>query len=674
MNDKVKKLEELVNQGDMDAMFSLAYLYHIGDGVTINYEKAKELYERAIYLGNVTALNNLACMYLQGQGIPKNINKAKELYEMAIEKNNARAMVNLAILYEDGVFGYIDCEKSKSLYERAIHLENETAVVNLTSLYLQGKLKIDNDDKIKELCEIAIEKKSAGSLYNLGLIYYKGKFVQQDYYQAKKLFEKAIDLGMDKNHIIFKILEEINEVIQSKKIQNHELEKLNELIKQNNSDAMVKLAVLYYEGKEVAKDYQKAKELLEQAMKLKNPEAFEKLAFMYVEGFFSEDKKDNFLNAINLLEQVKTIYEELYQKTKNEENLNLKTLADEKIKFLKGTITLFYIDIDEEKSIEKDNKHKKVEKLRNLITEIEKKYVARNTTIRMLANNIYHGRMAIEQIADEKIVRNNISTILLVSSTGGGKTAIVSDIAKQFEVPWTKASLSAGYTQAGYKGLDLQDIFLDLIDKSGNDIKKAEQGIVILDEFDKIRVNEDTSNKEFVKALQKELLTYLEGAEIKLQTSKGVINFNTSKITFILAGAFQDVTEYDMNYTEEELKELVSKGYEPELIGRINIFHYMPKYNKADYIKILNNSEISPLNNFIVSCSIYGKKVITSPYSPFIESVAIEAVKLDKGVRGLNNIFANILSWHLNDLIYGDSDIVLLDSYENLKRKKNRGK
>ena len=129
-----------------------------------------------------------------------------------------------------------------------------------------------------------------------------------------------------------------------------------------------------------------------------------------------------------------------------------------------------------------------------------------------------------------------------------------------------------------------------------------------------------------------------------------------------------------MNYSEEDIKEAISKGYESELLGRIGIYHHMPKYTKEDYIKILNNSKISPLTNFIVSCSIHGKNVITSPYSPFIESVAEEAVKLDKGVRGLNSIFSNILNWYLDDLIYGEDDISLMESYENIKKKKGRGK
>ena len=290
----------------------------------------------------------------------------------------------------------------------------------------------------------------------------------------------------------------------------------------------------------------------------------------------------------------------------------------------------------------------------------------------MLLNSFYHNSKVKEATTDKKKIRNNISTILLISSTGGGKTAIVSDLAKEFGVPFQSSPLSM-YTPNGYKGVNLQDIFLELIKKADGDVKKAEEGIVLLDEFDKIRISEDVEDKQFPKALQRELLSYLDGREVQLDTKFSTITFDTSKVTFIFAGAFQDITEYSNDLSADEIKNLISIGYETELLGRIGVYHYMSKYTKKDYINILNNSTISPLSNFVFSCSLYGKNVITSPYSQFVESVAEEAVYLGEGVRGLNSIFQNILNWYLDDLIYGDSDIVLLESYQDIKRKKGRG-
>lgn len=396
-------------------------------------------------------------------------------------------------------------------------------------------------------------------------------------------------------------------------MSNEDIKKLEELVRQNDTKAMLELGEIYENGNGVKQDYQKAKELYEQA-----------------------DRDGNSLAKYFL------------------DNLN------EKIKKLSEKDKIINFD--------------KIEQFKSLVKEIDGKYVAREKTIRLLSNNIYHGRNVIKAIDDKQTIRSIISTILLISSTGGGKTAIVSDLAKKFDVPFISVSLSAGYTQAGYVGLDLQDIFRDLINAADGSIKKAEEGIILLDEFDKIRINENEKDSHFKKALQHELLSYLEGRKIQINTRICPISFDTSKVTFILSGAFQDIIENCIDYSDEQLKELITSGYESELLGRIGIYHYMPKYTKEDYINILNNSTMSPLKNFIISCSIYGKNVITSPYSPFIESVAEAAVNLDKGVRGLNNIFTNILSWHLNDLIYGKSDISLLESYEEIKRKKCKNK
>ena len=453
-----------------------------------------------------------------------------------------------------------------------------------------------------------------------------------------------------------------------------ERERLEELVKQGDTDAMRRLGYMYLEGTGVSQDLRKAKELFEEASNLGNANAMCFLGDMYENGdgcvqdyakakeFYEQAAKKGNKNAIEKLDRITQKIEEA-QKSKKSNN-------DEIIKYEYNT----NINKPKNNVTSQSKVNEEVEKLKLLVSALSNKYVSREQTVRMLANNIYHGRRVIKEIKDNKTIRDNISTILLISSTGGGKTAIISDLAKEFDVPFTSVSLSAGYTQTGYVGLSLQDIFKKLINVANGDVEKAEEGIIILDEFDKIRTKEDSHDKEFKRALQQELLSYLEGREVQLDTKGGPTTFNTSKLTFILAGAFQDITEYDMDYSEEEIKELISKGYESELLGRIGIYHYMPKYTKEDYISILNNSKISPLSNFIVSCSIHGKNVITSPYSPFIESVAEEAVKLDKGVRGLNNIFANILNWYLDDLIYGENDIELLEPYGTIKKKKGRGK
>ena len=649
MDDEIKRLEELIKQGDASAMIKLGYMYDCGEGVPQDFAKAKKLYEQAISLGNAIAMFILGYNYQYGEGVPQDFAKAKELYEQAISLGNDMAMNNLGKMYECGNGVPQDFAKAKKLYEQAISLENAKAMVNL------------------------------------GYLYENGEGVSQDYEKAKELYEKAYEAG---NEIAKDYIDRINQKIVKKQKNNNDeikyedksIEELEELVKQNDDKAMYELGIRYCDGKGVEKNIEKSLELFEHAINLGNTSSMIKLGTMY---FLGKDVSQNYKKSRQLFSNAKAKYEELYQQNKDkyylgnieyvETYIKLVDIASKNVDVI-GSLDKKDKEVLQNDVITKSKVNEEVEKLKLLVKDLSSKYISREQTVRMLANNIYHGRRVIKEIKDNKTVRDNISTILLISSTGGGKTAIISDLAKEFDVPFTSVSLSAGYTQAGYKGLDLQDIFKKLINAANGDVAKAQEGIIILDEFDKIRTKEEAHDEDFKRALQQELLSYLEGREVQLYSKNGSTTFNTSKLTFILAGAFQDITEYDMNYTNEEIKEAISKGYESELLGRIGIYHYMPKYTKEDYINILNNSKIIPLSNFIVSCSIHGKNVITSPYSPFIESVAEEAVKLDKGVRGLNSIFANILNWYLDDLIYGESDISLMEPYETIKKKKGRGK
>lgn len=685
MDDEIKRLEELVKQGDADAMNRLGYMYQNGEEVSQDHKKAKDLYEKAANLGHAVAMNNLGTMYYFGQCVPKDYSKAKEWFEKAINLGLVDAMNNLGAMYATGLEGSQDYSKAQELYEKAANLGSVYAMVNLGIMYRLGRGISKNYSKAKEWFEKAAVLGNGIAMDNLGIMYEYGEGVSQDYEEAKKWYEKAHKEGVeDAEKSLDRINKKIEEERKNKKdkinYEDKSIEELEELAKQNDDKAMYELGIRYCDGKGVEKDIEKSLKLLEQAVNLENTSSMIKLGTMY---FLGKDVSQDYKKSRQLFSDAKAKYEELYQQNKDKYYLGNIEYVEMYIKLV--DIRSKYVDSSEPLDkkdkevlpndfVSKPKVNEEVERLKRLVSNLSSKYISREQTVRMLANNIYHGRRVIKEIKDSKTVRDNISTILLISSTGGGKTAIVSDLAKEFDVPFTNVSLSAGYTQAGYKGLDLQSIFTKLINVANGDVEKAQEGIIILDEFDKIRTKEDSHDEEFKRALQQELLSYLEGREIQLDTKGGPTTFNTSKLTFILAGAFQDITEYDMNYTNEEIKEAISKGYESELLGRIGIYHYMPKYTKEDYINILNNSKISPLSNFIVSCSIHGKNVITSPYSPFIESVAEEAVKLDKGVRGLNSIFANILNWYLDDLIYGENDISLMESYEDIRKKKGRGK
>ena len=576
------------------------------------YEEARKWYRMAAKLGYKDG--DPIEMFMIGRAFydKQDYEMAKEWFVKATRLGHAGAMLYLGFLYNNVEQDYTEAVK---WYEKSAELGNAIAMNNLGIMFMYGRGVKQDYQKAKEWFEKSVGLGYARAMNNLGTLYGGGLGVERNYQKAKEWYEKAAELG--------------------------------------EASAMCNIARLYFFGYGVKRDYQKAKEWYEKAVELGNAIAMRELGLLYLNGNGVEEDK---LKAKKWLEKAAELGDKratlLLEKMKDEDD---KSIKNEEVSAI-------------------SNVNDGVKKLKNIVEDLSGKFIARGETVRMLANNIYHGRRVIETFEDSRTIRKNINTPLIISSTGGGKTAIVSDLAKKFELPYVSVSLS-GFTQAGYKGLNLQNIFIDLIKKANGKVEEAEKGIVVLDEFDKIRIDDDDSHRGFNMELQDELLSYLEGREVYLETKPGsTIKFDTSRVTFILCGAFQEITGSYANYSLEEMKTRISYGYKSELFARIGTVHYMPKYTKSDYFNILNNSSISPLKNFVLTCSIYGKKVITSPYSPFIESVAEEAVVLDQGVRGLENIFSNIRDWYLEDLIYGNSDIYLMASYEEIKKDKEKGR
>ncbi len=639
MDEKIDELEMQAESGNVDAMLNLAReLYRME-----KYEEARKWYRMAAKLGYKDG--DPIEMFMIGRAFydKQDYEMAKLWFEKAARLGHTGAMLYLGFLYNNVEHNY---QEAKKWFEKAAELGDSDAMFNLGFLYYRGNGAVLDFQIAKKWFEKAAELGNTDAILYLGLLYLNGNGVEEDKLKAKEWLEKAAELG-DKSATL--LLEKMKDEEEPQSI----IESYEKAAASGDSDAMCKLGEKYYYGKDVEQDDLKAKAWFEKAAELGNARAMNFLGLIYE---FGRGVKKDYQKAIECFEKAAELGDKratlLLEKMKDEDD---KSIKNEEVSAI-------------------SNVNDGVKKLKNIVEDLSGKFIARGETVRMLANNIYHGRRVIETFEDGRTIRKNITTPLIISSTGGGKTAIVSDLAKKFELPYVSVSLS-GFTQAGYKGLDLQNIFIDLIKKANGKVEAAEKGIVILDEFDKIRIDDDDSHRGFNMELQDELLSYLEGREVYLETKPGsTIKFDTSRVTFILCGAFQEITGSYANYSLEEMKTRISYGYKSELFARIGTVHYMPKYTKSDYFNILNNSSISPLKNFVLTCSIYGKSVITSPYSPFIESVAEEAVVLDQGVRGLENIFSNIRDWYLEDLIYGNSDIYLMASYEEIKKDKGKGR
>jgi TPR repeat protein len=146
------------NEGNAEAMFNLGLLYANGQGVTQDYVRAREWYEKAAEKGFPSAMGNLGVLYHNGQGVTQDYVRAREWYEKAAEKGFPRAMGNLGLLYHNDQGVAQDYAKAREWYEKAAANGNATAMLNLGQLYEEGWGVAQDYGKAREWYEKAADK------------------------------------------------------------------------------------------------------------------------------------------------------------------------------------------------------------------------------------------------------------------------------------------------------------------------------------------------------------------------------------------------------------------------------------------------------------------------------------------------------------------------------------
>lgn len=298
--------------------------------------------------------------------------------------------------------------------------------------------------------------------------------------------------------------------------------------------------------------------------------------------------------------------------------------------------------------------------------------IGQDNAKRALAVAVYnhYKRLRQSKKTDIEIQKSNI---LMIGSTGSGKTYLAQSLAKFLGVPFCIADATT-LTEAGYVGEDAENILLRLLENADYNIERAEQGIIYIDEIDKLaRKGENTSITRDVsgEGVQQALLKILEGTVSKVPLNGGrkhpqaeTVNIDTSKILFICGGAFDGLEKIlqkececkpigfgadikdipdkgTVDPSDVQPHDLVKYGMMPELIGRLPIITTLTPLSESDLLRILTEPKNALVKQYQELLAMDNIKLEFDDGA--LRKIAELAIKRKIGARGLRSIVEKAL-------------------------------